>query len=147
MRQQALPANAPPTAIYENTRVYLHTVGAGNQVDKAIFGSDVNPELKLPKAGFVFALPLPGTSLLLALETRGTIDTPAVWVKSLKTDSAHWRLIARHEDGIFGFCGERDDALCFDQERRTERANRSVRREQAGLLAERGSTVERATWF
>jgi hypothetical protein len=54
-----------------NTRVYLHTVGAGNQVDKAIFGSDVNPELNLPKAGFVFALPLPGTSLLLALETRG----------------------------------------------------------------------------
>jgi hypothetical protein len=44
------------------------------------FGSDVNPELNLPKAGFVFALPLPGTSLLLALETRGTIDTPAVWV-------------------------------------------------------------------
>ena len=106
MRQQALPANAPPTAIYENTRVYLHTVGAGNQVDKAIFGSDVNPELKLPKAGFVFALPLPGTSLLLALETRGTIDTPAVWVKSLKTDSAHWRLIARHEDGILDFAAK-----------------------------------------
>jgi hypothetical protein len=35
-----------------------------------------------------------------------TIDTPAVWVKSLKTDSAHWRLIARHEDGILDFAAK-----------------------------------------
>jgi prolyl oligopeptidase len=100
MRQQELPANAPPTAIYENTRVYLHHVGASDQVEKAIFGSDVAPELKLPKAGFVYGAPLPGTSLLLAFETRGTIDTPAVWVKSLKTENTQWRPIAQHEDGV-----------------------------------------------
>jgi prolyl oligopeptidase len=103
MRQQELPANAPPTAIYENTRIYLHELGAGEQHDKAIFGADVNPALRLPKAGFVFGSPLPGTSLLIAAETRGTIDTPAVWVKSIKADSAPWRQIARHEDGILDF--------------------------------------------
>lgn len=106
MRQQVLPANAPPTAVYEHTRVYLHKVGTREQGDLPVFGSDVNPELRLPRAGFVFAFPLPGTSLLLAAETRGTIDTPAVWVKSLNARNAPWRQIVRHEDGLLDYAAK-----------------------------------------
>ena len=83
MRRQALPPGSPPTATWENTRVYLHRAGTEDSADKVIFGADVTPELKLPKAGFAFGGPLHGSPLLMAGETRGTIDTPAVWIKSL----------------------------------------------------------------
>jgi prolyl oligopeptidase len=57
MRLQELPTGAPPTSVYENTRVYLHTVGATDPNDKAVFGADLNPELKLPKGGSCLPLP------------------------------------------------------------------------------------------
>lgn len=44
--------------------------------------------------------------MLVAAETRGTIDSPAVWARSLKTDNAPWRQIARHEDGILDFAAK-----------------------------------------
>ena len=69
MRLQELPKGAPPTAVYENTRVYLHAVGAMGPNDKAVFGADLNPELKLPKGGFVFAAPVNGTPLPAAVQS------------------------------------------------------------------------------
>jgi hypothetical protein len=105
MRQHELPKEAPATAIYENTRVYYHKVGETADSDRAVFGPDVDPSLQLPKAGFVNTGPLPGTSRLIAGQSRGTIETPALWLREPVGD-AHWKPIAGHEDGVIDFASK-----------------------------------------
>jgi prolyl oligopeptidase len=106
MRQQELPKGAPATAIYENTRAYYHKVGETVEVDRTIFGPDVNPDLHLPKAGFVSTAPLPRTSLLVSAQSRGTIETPSVWLRDTKGGDAKWKPVASHQDGVLDFASK-----------------------------------------
>ena len=153
MRQQKLAANAVPSAIYENTRLYLHKIGTGEEADKAVFGSDVNPDLKLPKAGFVFGFQLPGTALVAAVQTRGTIDTPAGWVKSLKANNAPWRQVVRHEDGLLDFVSKGSTVYVltktgapngrivrFDASKQDFSQSEEIRRESDLVLSASGSS-------
>jgi hypothetical protein len=77
MRLKELPKGAPPGSGLENTHFYMHTVGATDPNDKAVFGADLNPEVRLPKGGFVFCHSLNGTPLLAAVQSQGTVDTAA----------------------------------------------------------------------
>jgi prolyl oligopeptidase len=59
-RLQALPPNAPATALYENVKTFLHVLGTDPEKDPAVLGVGVSPKLDLPVAGFtaVFTSPV-----------------------------------------------------------------------------------------
>jgi dipeptidyl aminopeptidase/acylaminoacyl peptidase len=41
---------------------------------------------------------VPGTSMILAFQVSGVVETPAVWVR--RTETASWVRVVRHEDGM-----------------------------------------------
>src|SRR5205085_11831492 len=46
-RLQKLADGAPPTELYQKSRVFWHTLGPDPEKDKAVFGYEVNPEIKM----------------------------------------------------------------------------------------------------
>ena len=79
-RLQKLPPDAPPSAIYENQRVYLHILGTDPEKDAVVFGPGVSASLDVPKAGFVGAGTLPDSEFAVAFYSAGTTDPPAIYV-------------------------------------------------------------------
>jgi prolyl oligopeptidase len=87
------PPNAPPTAKYQNVRVYLHVLGANPDTEKPLFGPGVAASPGLPVYGFNFIGTVPGTKYLLAQHTVGTtepgtafvsLDGGATWIQIIK---------------------------------------------------------------
>jgi prolyl oligopeptidase len=96
-RMQAMPPGAPASAKFDNVRVYLHKLGAGEATDIPIFGPDVTTDPVLPKYGEVAVQVVPGTKLLLASQVSGVVETPAIWVR--RTENGPWSKVVGHEDG------------------------------------------------
>ena len=101
-RLQKLPAGAPPTAIYENQRVYQHVVGTDAGKDVQVFGPGVSSAVNIPKAGFVSASITPGSDYVLASYSAGTTDPPSLYIAPTGTQgaSAAWRKIISSEDMV-----------------------------------------------
>ena len=102
-RLQELPPNAPPTAIYENERVYLHVLGTDPEKDAAILGPGVSSSVEIPKAGFVGVGVTPGSDFLVGFYSAGTTDPVTLYVASATSAadaSANWRTIATPDDLI-----------------------------------------------
>jgi prolyl oligopeptidase len=102
-RLQPLPANAPPTAIYENERTYLHVLGNDPQKDPAVFGPAVSGSVNVPKAGFTGVGITPGSPYAIAFYSAGTTDPVAIY--EAPTDKAQdantpWRQVASSQDVI-----------------------------------------------
>jgi prolyl oligopeptidase len=51
-RQQKLGPDSPPTAIYQKLKVYRHTLGANADDEPAVFGYQVNPNVKVGEDDF-----------------------------------------------------------------------------------------------
>ena len=73
-RLQEPPPNAPPTAIYENERTYLHVLGTDPERDAIVFGPGVGTAVAIPKAGFVGVGTTPGSDFLVGFYSAGTTD-------------------------------------------------------------------------
>lgn len=102
-RLQELSANAPPTAIYENERTFLHIIGTDVEKDSVILGTGVSSSLEIPKAGFVGVTVTPGSDFLLGFYSAGTTDLPALYATPIAkaVDSkTPWRKIVSPEDVI-----------------------------------------------
>jgi len=102
-RLQELAANAPPTAIYENERVYLHVLGSDAEQDPRIFGPGVSPSIEIPRAGFVGMATTPGSKYALAFYSAGTIDPASLYIAPIaKTLDANtpWKKIVSADDGV-----------------------------------------------
>lgn len=102
-RLQQLPEGAPAAAVYENERVYLHTVGSDVEKDPAVFGPAVSPSVNVPKAGFVSVGVTPGSKYALAYYSAGTIDIPALYAapaSNAMNADAPWREVVSPEDMI-----------------------------------------------
>jgi prolyl oligopeptidase len=100
-RLQNLPADAPPTAIYENERVYLHVLGSDPEKDPAIFGPGVSASVTIPKAGFVGVGVTPGSNFALAFYSAGTTDPPSLYIAPVaktQDQNAVWTRIVAPED-------------------------------------------------
>jgi len=100
-RLQELPPNAPPTAIYENERVYLHVLGSDPEKDAKILGPGVSSSLDIPKAGFVGAGATPGSDFAIGYYSAGTTDPASIYLAPIAkaTDaSTPWRKIVSAED-------------------------------------------------
>jgi prolyl oligopeptidase len=102
-RLQKLDPGAPPSAIYENQRVYLHVLGTDPEQDPVIFGPGVSGSPDVPKAGFSNIYITPGSPYALAFFSAGTTDPQAVYmVASDKAQDAKtpWRKIVSAADII-----------------------------------------------
>src|SRR5271165_6651953 len=100
-RLQKLPPDAPPSAVYENQRVYFHILGTDPEKDPLVFGPGVSRSLNIPKAGFVGAGTTPGSAYAVAFYSAGTTDPVAIYVAPAdKADNAQtpWRKIVSSED-------------------------------------------------
>lgn len=102
-RLQPLGPHDPPTAIYENQRVYVHTIGRDVGQDTAVFGHGVAADVELPKSGFVRVQSVPGSRYALAYHTAGTTDSPSAYVSSHREADdrpARWRKVISPSDRV-----------------------------------------------
>jgi prolyl oligopeptidase len=102
-RLQQLGPGAPPTAIYENERVYLHVIGNNVENDAVVFGPAVSSSISIPKAGFVGVGVTPGSNYALAIYSAGTTDPASLYLapsEKARDATAPWRKIASSEDLI-----------------------------------------------
>jgi prolyl oligopeptidase len=102
-RLQQLPPGAPPTAIYENARVFLHIVGTDAEKDALVFGPAVSSAITIPKAGFVGVVVTPGSNYAVAVYSKGTSDPVSLYVaptEKAQDSNAPWRKIVSSEDVV-----------------------------------------------
>jgi prolyl oligopeptidase len=97
-RLQALPAGAPPSAVYENQRVYLHRLGSNPDSDKVVFGPGVDPGTAVPSKGFNGVGVIPRTPYLLAFHSAGTTDPALIFVG--REGSTVWTPLIRASDHL-----------------------------------------------
>jgi len=97
-RLQAMAPGAAAATKYDNERVYYHRLGSGEDADQPVFGPDITTDPALPKNGNVFVSVVPGTAMIVAGQTSGVVETPALWVR--RTRSGPWIQVMKHEDGM-----------------------------------------------
>jgi prolyl oligopeptidase len=100
-RLQAMASTAPASTKYDNERVYFHRLVSPADSDRPVFGPDITTDPKLPKNGNVSVSVVPGTALILAAQTSGVVETPALWVR--RAESGPWIQVVKHEDGMMDF--------------------------------------------
>jgi prolyl oligopeptidase len=102
-RLQQLPAGAPPAAIYENVKTFLHILGTDPDKDQAIFGPGVSPSVAIPLAGFTEIATTPDSPFVIGSSSAGTTEPPNIYLAKTEqaTDSnTSWRKIVSSEDEI-----------------------------------------------
>lgn len=70
-RLQKLAEDAPQTELYQKSRVFIHVLGTNADDDKAIFGYDVNPNIKMETTPLPFAFVPIGSKYVFALINSG----------------------------------------------------------------------------
>jgi prolyl oligopeptidase len=102
-RLQKLAAGAPPSAVYENERVFLHVLGTDPEQDPAIFGPGVASSPDVPKAGFTGVSIIPDSKYALAFYSAGTVDPGDLYIMPIEKISdphAVWRKIVSAKDRV-----------------------------------------------
>jgi prolyl oligopeptidase len=98
---QPISSGASHDAIFTNMRAYLHKLGDDPRLDKPVFGPDINLELHLPVDGAVNAFPLPGTSLVLGVQSSSPKELDSFWVSDTHNPGgALWRKVIDHTDEV-----------------------------------------------
>jgi prolyl oligopeptidase len=102
-RLQKLADGAPATDLYQKSRVYLHVLGTDPESDKAIFGFDVNPNIKMEPAPLPFAYAPLSSKYVFALVNSGVSPNSEYFfttVDKLGETPIPWRRLASLEDEI-----------------------------------------------
>ncbi len=111
-RLQKLAEGAPPTELYQKSRVYLHILGSNPDNDRAVFGYEVNPNIKIEPAPLPFAgVPL-GSKYAFALVNSGVSPNSEYYLAPLDKlgeTPIPWRRVAALENEIAGFDLHGDD--------------------------------------
>jgi len=111
-RLQKLAEGAPPTELYQKSRVYLHILGSNPDNDRAIFGYEVNPNIKMEPAPLPFVgVPL-GSKYAFALVNSGVSPNSEYYfapLDKLRETPIPWRRVAALEDEVAGFDLHGDD--------------------------------------
>ena len=111
-RLQKLAEGAPPTELYQKSRVYLHLLGSNPENDRAIFGYEVNPNIKMEPAPLPFVgVPL-GSKYAFALVNSGVSPNSEYYfapLDKLRETPIPWRRVAALEDEVAGFDLHGDD--------------------------------------
>ena len=111
-RLQKLAAGAPPTDLYQKSRVYLHVLGANPDTDKVVFGYEVNPNIKMEPTPLPFAFVPIGSKYVFAIVNSGVSPNSDYYVTTIdkiNQTPIPWRRIAALEDDIAGMDIHGDD--------------------------------------
>ena len=111
-RLQKLADGAPPTEMYQKSRVYLHALGANPDSDRAIFGYEVNPNIKLETTPIPDAFVPRGSKYVFAIVNSGVSPNSEYYFAPLDTINqtpVPWRKIASLEDEVSDFTVHGDD--------------------------------------
>jgi prolyl oligopeptidase len=118
-RFQQIPSGASHDAVFTNMRAYLHKLGEDPSLDKPVFGTDTNPELHLPVVGAVNAFPLPGTSLLLAVQSSSPKELDSFWVSDTHDPGSRWKKVIDHTDEVLFEFSSQGTAFYFITRRKS----------------------------
>ena len=102
-RLQVLPPNAPPTAMYENERTFLHILGTDPDKDSAVFGPGVSSALPIAAAGFTGITTTPQSPYAIAFHSAGTTDPGDLYVAQAARAAGAatpWQKIITPADGV-----------------------------------------------
>jgi len=111
-RLQKLSADAPPTAKYENSKIFRHTLGTSPEADRAEIGVDVNALVPVSATEGPFASMSAGSLYVVAVVTqfvRNEVQLYAEPVAQLRGGATPWRKIADFDDEVTGFAVHGDD--------------------------------------
>jgi prolyl oligopeptidase len=102
-RLQKLPEGAPPADLSKKSRVYWHVLGTNPDNDKAVFGYEVNPNIKMETTPFPFAYVPRGSKYVFVLVNTGVSPNSEYYIAPLNAMSQTvipWRKIASLEEEI-----------------------------------------------
>ncbi|MDX6304958.1 MAG: prolyl oligopeptidase [Blastocatellia bacterium] len=111
-RLQKLAEGAPPTDLYQKSRVYLHVLGANPDADRVVFGYEVDPNIKLGPPPLPIAVVPVNTKYVFALVNYGVSPNSEYYVTTVDKVTQTpipWRRIASLEDDIAGIDIHGDD--------------------------------------
>ncbi len=111
-RLQKLAEGAPPTDLYQKSRVYLHVLGANPDTDRAVFGFEVDPKIKLGPTPLPFALVPVNSKYVFAIVNSGVSPNSeyyATTIDKVTQTPIPWRRIASLDDDIAGIDIHGDD--------------------------------------
>src|SRR6266545_860828 len=108
-RLQKLASDAPPTDLYQKSRVYLHVLGTNADADKAVFGYEVNPNIKLETRPLPFVVVPLASKYAFAIVNSGVSPNSELFVAPLdelnknRDTPIQWRKLASLDDEISSF--------------------------------------------
>jgi prolyl oligopeptidase len=130
-RLQKLAPGAPPTDLYQRSRVYRHVLGTDPDKDVPIFGIDVNPAITIDPTLLPFAYTVPGTPYVVALINTGVSPNSAFYIAraaDLEQSPIPWKKVADVSDEVGNIDVHADDlyVLTFKQTPRFKVVRTSV---------------------
>lgn len=111
-RLQNLPTGAPLTELQQKARVYLHTVGAAAEQDRAVFGNEVSPNITIAPTLHSYITATPNSRFALGVAATGVGGGVSLYVAPLASaDSpdAPWRKICDAADEVTDAAMHGDD--------------------------------------
>lgn len=112
LRFQDLPPNAPPTALYQNVRTYVHVIGTPQSADRAVFGSGLPGAPAIGENESAAAIVSPSSNYVFGLLINGVRNEKRLYV----TPKAHfergnpdWVKVFDYSDDATDATGRGDD--------------------------------------
>jgi prolyl oligopeptidase len=112
LRFQDLPAGAPPTALYQNVRTYLHVLGTPQSQDKAVFGSGLSPAVTIGPNEFAAVGVDPSSKYAFGLIINGVQNEKRLYVApktELDSGKAAWVPVFGYSDEVTNAAVHGDD--------------------------------------
>jgi prolyl oligopeptidase len=112
LRFQDQPPGAPLTALYQNVRTYVHTIGSPQSADRAVFGSGLSAAVTIDENEFAAAIVDPSSNYVFGLIIKGVQNekrlyvTPKAQFDSGKPD---WVKVFDYADQATDVTGRGDD--------------------------------------
>jgi prolyl oligopeptidase len=106
VRTQKLKKDAPPTARYQKLRAYVHTLGGDPDKEPAVFGYELNPNVKVGEDDIPVLAFSPGApGFIVGLVVHGVqreIDVYSIPFEATPGANSGWKQIATSADNITG---------------------------------------------
>ena len=102
-RLQKLAEGAPPTDLYQKSRVYLHVLGANPDADRVVFGYEVDPNIKLGPTPLPFAFVPVNSKYVFTIVNSGVSPNSEYYmttIDKITQTPIPWRRIASLDDDI-----------------------------------------------
>jgi prolyl oligopeptidase len=112
LRFQALPPNAPRTALYANVRTFVHVMGTPQTADRAVFGSGLSPAVAISENEFAVAGVDPSSNYAFGLLINGVQREKRLYVapkSELDSGKAAWVKVFDYADQVTDATGRGDD--------------------------------------